>query len=183
MNKTVISLLLIFTSLAGNAAQHSDVNDTIKGSTLAEVVVSASRFIRGQNGITVIPGSEQVRHSSSGYELIGNLMIPGVSVNASTGSVSALGSTVAMFVDGLPADERELRQLRPADVQCVQYMDAPTGKYAGNNVVINFVMRKRDSGGYVAADAMQRVGYGNGDYNLASKVFKSNNQFSKYPIE
>lgn len=147
---------------------------------LEEVVVSADRFIRGKNGVLVIPGNEQIKHSSSGYELIRNLMIPGVAVNTVTNKVLALGGAVTIFVDGLPADERELKQLRPADVQSVQYMDAPTGKYAGNNVVINFIMRKHDSGGYVSVDGMQRIGYGNGDYNISSKLYKDNTQFTLF---
>lgn len=147
---------------------------------LSEVVVHADRFVRGKNGITVLPGAEQVKHSSSGYELIRNLMIPGVSVDLRTNTVSALGGAVTMFIDGLPADERELKQLRPTDIKSVQYMDAPTGKYAGNNVVINLIMRKRNHGGHVAADAMQRIGYCNGDYNVASKLYKDNTQYTLF---
>ncbi|MDE5635401.1 MAG: carboxypeptidase-like regulatory domain-containing protein, partial [Muribaculaceae bacterium] len=147
---------------------------------LSEVVVNADRFVRGKNGITVLPSDDQVKHSSSGYELIRNLMIPGVSVNLRTNSVSALGGAVTLFIDGLPADERELRQLRPSDIKSVQYMDAPTGKYAGNNVVINLVMHKRNRGGYVAVDATQRIGYNNGDYNVASKLYRDNTQYTLF---
>ena len=40
-------------------------------------------------------------------------MIPGVTVDAFKGSVSALGGKVSLYIDGMEADEREVRQLRP----------------------------------------------------------------------
>lgn len=66
---------------------------------------------------------------------------------------------------------REVRQLRPVDVLKVQYMESPTGKYAGNNVALNFILKKRNSGDYIAQDDTQRIGYTNGDYNLAWKAY------------
>ena len=59
-------------------------------------------------------------------------------------------------------------------------MDAPSGRYAGDNVALNFIMKKRTSGGYVALDAMQCIGYTNGDYNLAAKYFAGNTQYTLF---
>lgn len=50
-------------------------------------------------------------------------------------------------------------------------MESPTVKYAGNNVALNFILKKRNSGGYIAQDATRRIGYTNGDYNLAGKAY------------
>ncbi len=148
--------------------------------TLGEVTVTAERFVRTQNGLTVIPDTQQVRHASSGYELLRNLMIPGVSVDAFKGTVSALGGGVALYIDGMEADEREVRQLRPSEVERVQFMDAPTGRYAGNNTALNFILKKKESGGYVALDALQRIGYNAGDYNLAMKYYRRNTQYTLF---
>lgn len=147
---------------------------------LGEVVVKGERFSRTQNGLTVRPGKEQLRHSSGGYELVRSLMIPGVSVNVGKGEVNALGGSVSLYIDGMPADYREVQQLRPADVDRIQYIDAPTGKYAGDNAALNFILKKRTSGGYVALDALQRAGYTSGNYNLASKVYRGNTQYTLF---
>ena len=93
---------------------------------LPEITVCGERYLRTADGFNVIPQKEQTRYSSSGYELLRNLMIPGVSVNVQKGEIKALGGATTVFIDGLPADEREIRQLRPSDVLKVQYMDAPT---------------------------------------------------------
>ena len=148
--------------------------------TLQELTVTSERFVRTRNGVTVIPDREQKKHASSGYELVRNLMIPGVTVDAFKGSVSALGGKVSLYIDGMEADEREVRQLRPDDVERVQYIDAPTGRYAGDNVALNFILRKRTSGGYVSLDALQRIGYTAGDYNLAAKYYDRNTQYTLF---
>lgn len=148
--------------------------------SLGEVTVTAQRFTRTAAGLTVRPAAEQVRHSAGGFDLIRNLMIPGVSVNAGKGEVSALGGRVSLYIDGMPADYREVQQLRPSDVDRILYVDAPTGKYAGDNAALNFILKKRESGGYVALDAMQRLGYNSGNYNIASKVFSNNTQYTLF---
>lgn len=145
---------------------------------LGEITVRAGRFVRTANGTTVFPAKEIIRHSFGGYDLIRNLMIPGVSVNVEKGEVSALGGNVSLYIDGLPSDVREVRQLRPADVDRIQYMDAPAGKYAGDNVALNIILKKRETGGYVALDALRRFGYNAGKYNIASKVYHGNTQYT-----
>ena len=68
-------------------------------------------------------------------------MIPGVSVDVAKGSVRAFGGSVAIYIDGMKSDYREMQQLRPEDVESVQYMEAPTGKYAGDNASINIILK------------------------------------------
>lgn len=53
----------------------------VKAAVLGEVTVTADRFMRTRQGLTVIPSKNQTAHSSSGFELLRNLMIPGVTVN------------------------------------------------------------------------------------------------------
>ena len=147
---------------------------------LGEITVKAKSIIRTPDGMILIPDREQMKHSSSGYDLVRSLMIPGVSVNVQDGRIDALGGAVSLYIDGMPAEEREIRQLRPADVARIQYMEAPTGRYAGDRTAINFILKKRESGGYVAADAMQRIGRNAGDYNLAAKVFGGKTQYTLF---
>lgn len=147
---------------------------------LPDFVIKAEQFRRTPDGLEVVPNKQQLKHSFSGYDLVRNLMIPGVTVNIDKGEINALGGEVALFIDGMPADMREVRQLRPVDVLKVQYMESPTGKYAGNNVALNFILKKRNSGGYIALDATQRLGYTNGDYNLAGKAYVGNTRYTLF---
>lgn len=157
-----------------------NVNLKTTHTSLDEVVVTGDRFIRTADGLKIYPDKQQKKHSGSGFDLINNLMIPGVSVDVAKGSVRAFGGSVAIYIDGMKSDYREMQQLRPEDVESVQYMEAPTGKYAGDNASINIILKKRTSGGYVSIDALQRLGYLNGDYNLAARYYNKNTQYTLY---
>lgn len=147
---------------------------------LDEVIIKADNVTLTKDGITIIPTKEQTTHAGNGYDLIRNLMIPGVNLDAMKGSVKAFGGDVALYIDGNKADSREIRQLKPSDVKRVEYIEAPTGKYAGENAVINFILKKQDSGGYIAIDALQRIGYNNSDYNLSMKYYDRNTQYTVF---
>ena len=67
--------------------------DSIKTQELKEVVVNASYLTREDDHISAILPSEQRKHAVSGYDLLRNLMIPGISVNRTTGSVTKPAGT------------------------------------------------------------------------------------------
>jgi len=179
-NITAPFALLLILSLPARAAEADSTAAGERHHELNEITVKADRFIRGTDKVTVTPTREQIRHSWTGYELIRNLMIPGVSVDDASGTVKAFGSAVALYIDGLPADEREVRQLRPKDVARVQFIDSPTGRYAGDRSALNFILKERRTGGYVAIDARQHIGYTRGEYNLAAKAFNGNTQYTLF---
>ena len=113
-------------------------------------------------------------------------MIPGVSVERSTGSVTTPNGAATLYIDGREVDFREVQSLRPKDVSRVEYFDVPNGKYAKDAYAINIIMKPLKNGGYTQLDASQNVGYLYGDYNLISKFVtgtKSFNLWAGYSLE
>ena len=113
-------------------------------------------------------------------------MIPGVSVERSTGSVTTPNGAATLYIDGREVDFREVQSLRPKDVSRVEYFDVPNGKYAKDAYAINIIMKPLKNGGYTQLDASQNVGYIYGDYNLISKFVtgtKSFNLWAGYSLE
>lgn len=113
-------------------------------------------------------------------------MIPGVSVERSTGSVTTPNGAATLYIDGREVDFREVQSLRPKDVSRVEYFDVPNGKYAKDAYAINIIMKPLNNGGYTQLDASQNVGYLYGDYNLISKFVtgtKSFNLWAGYSLE
>lgn len=137
---------------------------------LGEVEVRGSSFIRQKDRVLVLPNKQQIKHSGTGYDLLYNLMIPGIDVDRKSGKVSAPNGEVALYIDGRKVDFREVQSLRPRDIEKVEYFDAPTGKYSGDVASINYITRSYKSGGYVAIDGSQTVGYMEGDYNIVAKL-------------
>lgn len=168
-------------------AQKPDTTKTfIQGKELGEVVVKSSYLTRKGDHILAIPTKEQRKHAVTGYDLLSNLMIPGVSVERSTGSVTTPNGAATLYIDGREVDFREVQSLRPKDVSRVEYFDVPTGKYAKDAYAINIIMKPLNNGGYTQLDASQNVGYLYGDYNLISKFVtgtKSFNLWAGYSLE
>ena len=183
------TLLVIIMSLCIHVtyAQKPDTTKTfIQGKELGEVVVKSSYLTREGDHILVIPTKEQRKHAVTGYDLLSNLMIPGVSVERSTGSVTTPNGAATLYIDGREVDFREVQSLRPKDVSRVEYFDVPTGKYAKDAYAINIIMKPLNNGGYTQLDASQNVGYLHGDYNLISKFVtgtKSLNLWAGYSLE
>lgn len=183
------ALLVIIMSLCLHVtyAQKPDTTKTfIQGKELGEVVVKSSYLTREGDHILAIPTKEQRKHAVTGYDLLSNLMIPGVSVERSTGSVTTPNGAATLYIDRREVDFREVQSLRPKDVSRVEYFDVPTGKYAKDAYAINIIMKPLNNGGYTQLDASQNVGYLYGDYNLISKYVtgtKSLNLWAGYSLE
>lgn len=175
------ALLVIIMSLCLHVtyAQKPDTTKTfIQGKELGEVVVKSSYLTREGDHILAIPTKEQRKHAVTGYDLLSNLMIPGVSVERSTGSVTTPNGAATLYIDGREVDFREVQSLRPKDVSRVEYFDVPTGKYAKDAYAINIIMKPLNNGGYTQLDASQNVGYLYGDYNLISKFVTGTKSFN-----
>lgn len=187
--KKMKALLVIIMSLCIHVtyAQKPDTTKTfIQGKELGEVVVKSSYLTREGDHILAIPTKEQRKHAVTGYDLLSNLMIPGVSVERSTGSVTTPNGAATLYIDGREVDFREVQSLRPKDVSRVEYFDVPNGKYAKDAYAINIIMKPLNNGGYTQLDASQNVGYLYGDYNLISKFVtgtKSLNLWAGYSLE
>lgn len=183
------ALLVIIMNLCLHVtyAQKPDTTKTfIQGKELGEVVVKSSYLTREGDHILAIPTKEQRKHAVTGYDLLSNLMIPGVSVERSTGSVTTPNGAATLYIDGREVDFREVQSLRPKDISRVEYFDVPTGKYAKDAYAINIIMKPLNNGGYTQLDASQNVGYLYGDYNLISKFVtgtKSFNLWAGYSLE
>lgn len=168
-------------------AQSSLNRDTVPPSVLQtkvhelpEVNVTTSSFIRKNDYILVIPNKQEFRHAGNGYDLLYNLMIPGMEVDRKKGSVYTLAGAVTLYIDGRKVSYQEIRALRPRDIEKIEYHDVPVGKYANDIAAINYITRQYKSGGYLALDGMQTIGYLSGDYNIATKISKGDMSYSLF---
>lgn len=155
---------------------------TLKESSmmLGEVEVKGSSFIRQKDRVLIIPEEQQVKHASTGYDLLYNLMIPGVSVDLRKGVVNTLLGEATLYINGQKADYREVRALRPKDVEKIEYFEMPTGKYVGDKTSINYILKEKHTGGYVSLDGIQNIGYLGGDYNANLKIRHKNTSYTLF---
>lgn len=118
----------------------------------------------------IIPDKIQKKHAYSGYDLLYNLMIPGLNVNAKSGSVKAARGEATLYINGVKAELREIQNLRPKEIEKIEYYDIPSGIYMGDIASINYVTKTYQLGGYISLDGWQNIGYLSGNYNLWAKM-------------
>jgi hypothetical protein len=148
--------------------------------SLKEVVVKGSTFIQKKDHLLVIPDKQQIKHAFSGYDLLYNLMIPGLTVNRKNKTVEAVTGTATLYINGVKADFREVQNLRPKDIEKVEYHSMPTGKYVGDAASINYITKTYNTGGYVTLEGEQTIGYLNGNYDAATKISHNNTNYTFY---
>lgn len=137
---------------------------------LDEVIIRGNSLIRKKDHVVVIPDKIQKKHAYSGYDLLYNLMIPGLNVNANKGVVKTARGEATLYINGVKAELREIQNLRPKDIEKVEYYDIPSGIYIGDIASINYVTKTYQLGGYVSLDGWQNIGYLSGNYNLGAKL-------------
>jgi hypothetical protein len=146
--------------------------------SLSEIVVKGSTFIRKKDHLLVIPDRQQVKHSFSGYDLLYNLMIPGLTVDRKNKTVTAATGTATIYINGVKADFREVQNLRPRDIERVEYYSLPTGKYVGDAASVNYITKTYKTGGYVTLEGEQNVAYMDGNYDAGAKISRSNTGYT-----
>ena len=137
---------------------------------LKEVTVTANSVIQKKDRLLIIPDKQQIKHAYTGYDLLYNLMIPGVSVDRRQGTVSTSKGGATLYINGRRADFREIQNLRPKDIEKIEYYDTPTDEYLGDVASINYIVKEYKTGGYVSLDGEQNIGYLKGDYNAGFKI-------------
>jgi outer membrane receptor protein involved in Fe transport len=111
--------------------------------TLSEVTVSAER-IKGKEMVdrTVYAIPELISKSSSnGYDILKK--IPQVNVDFQNNITLNGSSNFIIQVDGRQRDREYLNKLLPSDIQSIEIISNPSGKYEGNiDGVINIILKK-----------------------------------------
>ena len=147
--------------------------------TLDAVTVTGSSFIQKKDHLLVIPDKQQIKHAFSGYDLLYNLMIPGLTIDRKKKTVTSLAGGATLYINGVEADMREVQALQPKDIERIEYYTMPTtGKFAGDAASVNYITKVYKTGGYITLDGEQTIGYTKGDYNVASKIAHGNTSYT-----
>lgn len=161
-------------------AQNTGKDSIVSTKALDDVVVSASNISRVGDHLVIYPNSQQRKHALNGFGVLENLNIPGLIIDAKSNQVDVMGLQATLYLNGQECDIREIQMLRPRDIEKIEYHDAPSGKYAKDKLVVNFITKQYRYGGYVQADGLQTMGYDHGDYNVATNYVKGNNSYTVF---
>lgn len=178
--KTVLCSFGLLMAAVPVFAQNTGKDSIVSTKALDDVVVSASNISRVGDHLVIYPNSQQRKHAVNGFGVLENLNIPGLIIDAKSNQVDVMGLQATLYLNGQECDIREIQMLRPRDIEKIEYHDAPSGKYAKDKLVVNFITKQYRYGGYVQADGLQTIGYDHGDYNVATNYVKGNNSYTVF---
>ena len=147
---------------------------------LGEVVVAGEKVVQKIDRQLVMPTSAQKKAATNGVSLLQHLQIPGLSINAIEKSITTnYGESVQLRINGVEVTQAEVIAIRPEDVIRVEYHEQPGLRYGGAAAVIDYIVRRRESGGNVSADLTNTISpLGFGNYNLSGKYHRGKSSFS-----
>lgn len=145
---------------------------------LNEVTVTASNASSDKR--IIFPSTRQSEAATNGVNLLQQLMLPGVRVNPLLDEVSLPGEGVLQFrINGVEVELAEIKALVPAEIIRIEHYDNPGLRYGNADVVLNYIVRRPESGGTFGvdlSDAFKLPIWGNNA--LSAKVNHRKSEFS-----
>ncbi len=139
---------------------------------LEGVTVTASPVVKKTDRQIILPTEMQTKAASNGLTLLRNLQLSRIIINPINNSISAPGGdNVQLRINGIEVTQAEVIAIRPADVVRIEYIDNPGARYGNVAAVLNYIVKRRESGGNVSADLSNGVSpkTGYGENNLSAK--------------
>ena len=117
---------------------------------LSTVTVEADNSQLYSDRSIYIPTQRQKNASQSGNDLLAHMAIPQIDVISGGSVTTNTGKPVAIFIDYVPASDKDLKAMRTGDVKRVEYYELPSDpRLQGNQYAVNFIMQQYEYGGYV----------------------------------
>ena len=176
MKSIAVFVILLLLALVAFA---NDQNDSIAVNQLQEIVVQASRVIHKADMDVYYPSRSAVDNSKNGLQLLGNLMIPSLTVTESLGTVQATGAAVQVRINGRESSIDQVRSLLPGTIKRVEWIDNPGLRYNGADYVLNFIVSNPTVGGAFQAEAEPAL---NAPWGYAWADLKLNSGRSQWKI-
>lgn len=138
---------------------------------LEGVTITASPVIKRTDRQIILPTEMQTKAASNGLALLKNLQLSRLVVNPIDNSIGLPGSeSVQLRINGIEVTQAEITAIRPADVLRIEYIDNPGARYGNVGAVLNYIVKRRESGGNISADLSNGVSdTGYGEHNLSAR--------------
>lgn len=147
---------------------------------LDEVTITAANVINTVDKKIILPTAHQLKASTNGLSLLQQMKLSRLQVDPLRNTITSSNQgNVQTRINGATAEIQEILSLRPEDVIRIEYHDDPSMRYGENTAaVIDYIVRRRETGGYVAFDTQNSPHVIFGDNNLTAKLNHKKSEFS-----
>lgn len=147
---------------------------------LDEVTVTAAHVINQIDRKILLPTSQQLKASNNGLSLLQQMKLSRIQIDPINRTISSSGQgDVQLRINGAKAEIQEVLSLRPEDVIRIEYHDDPGMRYGENTAaVIDYIVRRRETGGYVAFDTQTSPHIVFSDNSVTAKLNYKKSEFN-----
>lgn len=146
--------------------------------SLTGVTVNASAQRTHADRKVIFPSDRQLKASSNAMDLLNQLMLPRIQVDILNKQIKLPGNGVVQVrINGVKAEQEELRALVPTDIIRIEYHDNPGLRYGNADVVLDYIVRRPETGGSFGTNLEQSVNVMWGEHNSWGKVNHKNSEW------
>jgi hypothetical protein len=147
---------------------------------LDAVTVTASAITSRIDRKLIFPTERQVQVSNNGIDLLQQLMLPRLQINPLTRAVGVVGGgEVQLRINGVKVESADFVALHPKDVIRVEYHDNPGLRYGNAEAVIDYIVRRPETGGNLSIDIRNGFKLKQwGNYLVNGKINHKKSEFS-----
>lgn len=175
----------------GYQTQHIDIQGTSENLQLGEILMSDDRVML--DGVTVtasattgysdrkviFPSEIQLKASTNGVDLLQQLMLPRLVINPLLGEVSLPGGGEVQYrINGVKVELQEIKALKPSDIVRVEFHDNPGLRYGDAEIVLDYIVRRPETGGSIGVGLSESVNAGFGNNSVNAKINHKKSEFS-----
>ncbi|MDR2763559.1 MAG: carboxypeptidase-like regulatory domain-containing protein [Tannerella sp.] len=179
-------------SYMGYMTQYIEVSGLAKNLTLPDILmeeesvgleaitVTASATTSRIDRKLVFPTEQQINASSNGVDLLQRLMLPRIRVDALTRAVDiAGGGEVQLRINGVKVDVDNIMALLPQDIIRVEYHDNPGLRYGNAAAVVDYIVRRHETGGNLGVNLIDAFNLQTFDKNsINGRINHKKSEFS-----
>jgi hypothetical protein len=136
-----------------NLNSHLDLGEVrlyVETSILDEIVVTPEASVVKPDKKIFFPTLSQLKASPSAFDMLEKLQLSRIVINPVSKTVAGLGGGSVQFrINNVQASINDIQSIQSSDLMRVEYLDDPGVKYGEADIVINFITRRRISGGNV----------------------------------
>ena len=146
---------------------------------LGEVTISASSYVNQIDRKIIFPDEKQIAKSTDGMDLLRNLQLSGIDINRLDKTISgARGGKADVRINGKQVQQQEVLGINPKDIIRIEYHDNPSLRHGDSEVVIDYILRRRETGGSVMVYAQKGLPADRTDAFSVAKMNYRKSEFS-----
>ena len=153
---------------------------TMSAKQLDAVTITASRTTEEVDRFVVLPKKEEVEAAGRTLVLLDMLNLPGLRVDVALQSITVDGGMAILQINGKEVPLARLANLKAEQIKRVEYSNNPGTRYLdrGASGIINIILKEREDGGSIVAQAQTALTTGFVDGYLQGSYHKGKSEFA-----